>query len=73
MVEIFASLYNWTKSLLHELDRGDPIDDETTPYEEVQNSPHSVYAELNRNQNANDNTYQRLLKRDSDYVIPNEW
>ena len=71
-IEIFASLYNWTKSLLQEQDRGVPVDDETTPYEEVQNSSSSAYAELNRNQNANaDNTYQKLVKRDSNYVIPN--
>ena len=90
-----------------------PADDETEPYEEVQISPPSVYAELDRNRQdeatndgahqlskrqtdsgyvipaddspssvyaeldrnrqdeaTNDATYQKLLKRDSDYVIP---
>ena len=71
---IFASLYD-SQSLLQEQDRGVPIEDETTPYEEVQNSPSSVYAKLNRDredENENDKTYQKLLKRDSDYVIPND-
>ena len=50
-------------------------DDGTEPYEEVQISPPSVYAELDRNRQdeaTNDATYQKLLKRqhDSDYVIP---
>jgi hypothetical protein len=48
-----------------------PIDDGTAPYEEVQISPPSVYAELYRNQHdGNDHLYQGLIKRDSDYVIP---
>jgi hypothetical protein len=50
-----------------------PADDGTEPYEEVQISPSSVYAELDRNRQdeaTNDATYQKLLKRDSDYVIP---
>ena len=44
---------------------------ETGTYEEVSGSAHSVYAELNRNQEdekTNDNTYQKLIKPDSDYV-----
>jgi hypothetical protein len=54
-------------------DRG-AADDGTEPYEEVQISPPSVYAELDRNgqdETTNDGTYQ-LSKRDSDYdyVIP---
>jgi hypothetical protein len=50
-----------------------PADDGTEPYEEVQISPPSVYAELDRNRQdktTNDGLYQKLLKRDSDYVIP---
>ena len=50
-----------------------PINDETEPYEEVSNSPHSVYAELDRNrrvEKTSDGTYQKLLKPFSDYVIP---
>ena len=49
------------------------INDETGPYEEVSNSPHSVYAELDRNrrvEKTSDSTYQKLLKPSSDYVIP---
>ncbi|CAB4000755.1 Hypothetical predicted protein [Paramuricea clavata] len=54
-------------------DRG-AADDEIEPYEEVQISPPSVYAELDRNgqdETTNDGAYQ-LSKRDSDYdyVIP---
>ena len=44
-------------------------------YEEVPNSSSPVYTELNRNredENENDKTYQKLLKHDSDYVIPND-
>ena len=54
-------------------DQGILSNDETAPYEEVSNSPHSVYAELNRNledEKTSDNTYQKLLKSNSDYVIP---
>ncbi|CAB4023248.1 Hypothetical predicted protein [Paramuricea clavata] len=52
-----------------------PADDETEPYEEVQISPSSVYAEPDRNRQdeaTNDGAYQKLSKRDSDYdyVIP---
>ena len=46
---------------------------ETAPYEYVQNSQASGYAELDTNQRhgtANDHTYQKLLKYDPDYVIP---
>ena len=41
-------------------------------YEEVQISSLSGYTELNKNRadETNDRTYQKLLKRDSDYVIP---
>jgi hypothetical protein len=49
-------------------------DNGTEPYEEVQISPPSVYAELDRNRQdeaTNDATYQKLLKRDSNYTIPN--
>ena len=49
------------------------INDETAPYEEVSNSPHSGYAELNRNREGvetNDNNYQKLLKSSSDYAMP---
>ena len=54
-------------------DHGIPINDETGPYEEVSNSPHSVYAELDRNrrvEKTSDSTYQKLLKPCSDYAIP---
>ncbi|CAB4040551.1 Hypothetical predicted protein [Paramuricea clavata] len=50
-----------------------PVDDETEPYEEVQISPSSVYAELDRNrqdETTNDGLYQKLLKLHSDYAIP---
>jgi hypothetical protein len=52
-----------------------PADDETEPYEEVQISPPSVYAEPDRNrqiETTNDGTHQKLSKRQSDsgYVIP---
>lgn len=56
-------------------DHGIENNDETAPYEEISNSSQNVYAELNRNQEdkeTSDNTYQKLLKRDSDYVIPND-
>ena len=54
-------------------DLGVPINGKTAAYEEVTNSPSSVYAELNRNQESetrNDNTYEKLLKPYLDYVIP---
>ena len=55
-------------------DHGIPMNDKTGPLEEVgSNSPHSVYAELDRNrrvENTSDSTYQKLLKPSSDYVIP---
>ena len=47
----------------------------TAPYEYIQNSPPSVYTELDNNQQddtANDHAYQKLVKYDSDYVIPAE-
>ena len=53
-------------------DHGIPINDETGPDEEVSNSPHSVYAELDRNrrvEETSDSTYQKLLKPCSDHVI----
>ena len=56
-------------------DHGILITDETAPYEEVSNSPHSVYAKLNRNKEGgetNDNNYQKLLKSSSDYVMPDD-
>ena len=46
---------------------------ETAPYEYVQNSPASVYTELDTNQQhqtANDHIYQELLKCEPEYVIP---
>ena len=46
---------------------------ETAPYEYVQNSPASGYAELDAKQRhgtANDHTYQKLLKSDPYYDIP---
>ena len=47
----------------------------TAPYEYIQNSPPSVYTELDKNQQddtANDHAYQKLVKYESDYVIPAE-
>ena len=54
-------------------DHGIPINDETGPYEEVSNLPHSVYAKLDRNrrvEKTSDSTYQKLLKPCSEYAIP---
>ena len=50
-----------------------PTVSKTAPYEYVQNSPASVYTELDtnkRHETANENTYQKLLKYNPDYVIP---
>ena len=43
-------------------------------YEEVEILQPSVYAQLdkNRRETTGENNYQKLLKNDSDYVIPNE-
>ena len=52
-------------------DYGVPNNGETATYEEVSESAPSVYAELNRNQETEeDNIYQKLLKPGLDYVKP---
>ena len=59
--------------LIQELTDYSAADGGTEPYEEVQILPPPVYAELDRNrqdETTNDGLYQKLLKRDSDYVIP---
>ncbi|XP_028411036.1 discoidin domain-containing receptor 2-like isoform X2 [Dendronephthya gigantea] len=51
-----------------------PDNDGPGSYEEVQILQPSIYAELdkNRRETNDDNNYQKLLKNESDYVIPNE-
>ena len=58
---------------LQEQGRRVTTDDGASPYEVVRLSPCSGYAELNRNPEyarPSDEKYQKLLKHDSDYVIP---